>query len=141
MTTKYNKGFTLIEAMIVVAIIGILSAVAIPAYSLYVDKSRVQAGYYEAASAKAQFEVQVNDGQTSITVTDIGLKTSSHHCSTIATVYNGSTGAGSIVCTLSGSAKIAGRTVSAVRSAGGNWTCATGGTPALEAAVIPTGCI
>ena len=97
-----QHGFTLIELMIVVAIIGVLSAVAIPAYSLYADKSRVQAGYYEAASAKAQFEVQVNDGKTSISILDIGLKASSHNCILLSTTYDNSTGDGSIVCTLSG---------------------------------------
>ncbi|MDR3443457.1 MAG: pilin [Legionella sp.] len=47
-----QKGFTLIELMIVVAIIGVLAAIAIPAYQDYIIRARVTEGLSIASSAK-----------------------------------------------------------------------------------------
>jgi type IV pilus assembly protein PilA len=62
MKRSMQKGFTLIELMIVVAIIGILAAVALPAYQDYTVRSRVTEGLALAASAKNAVQV---DGSAS----------------------------------------------------------------------------
>jgi type IV pilus assembly protein PilA len=72
--TKLQKGFTLIELMIVVAIIGILAAIAIPAYQDYTVRAQVSEGMNLAAAAKAAVaETFLNKGAAPLARANAGM--------------------------------------------------------------------
>ncbi len=73
---RTQQGFTLIELMIVVAIVGILAAIAIPAYQDYIARSKVSEGLASLAEAKTSVsEYYSTNGTLATSATSIGIDT------------------------------------------------------------------
>lgn len=64
MPISKNKGFTLIEVMIVVAIVGILASIALPAYNRYVQRGKIQEATTTLADLRVKLEQYFQDNRT-----------------------------------------------------------------------------
>ena len=84
---KQQKGFTLVEVMIVVVIVGILAAVALPNYTDYVTRGRIPDATSNLASMRVQMEQYYQDNRTYACT---ALPTSQYFtftCATVGTTY------------------------------------------------------
>jgi type IV pilus assembly protein PilA len=153
-----QKGFTLIELMIVVAIIGILAAIAIPQYQTYVAKSQVARVVSETGSQKTAIEDCVLNGKLTASATACaGTATGSNllKSATGNTVngaaaaagsgapvlaFVGTAGGATLTSTFGSSAAaiLTDKTVVWTRADDGTWTCASNVLKKYESSSCPT---
>ena len=136
-----QKGFTLIELMIVVAIIGILAAIAIPAYQSYTKRAHVSEGLSLASGAKAavtEYASSQNDWPADNTAAGLAAPTSIKGNAVDSVDVSG----GNIVVTYNDKVAAKGGTVtlelSPITTSGGvEWKCKPG---SIDPTLIPTNC-
>ena len=145
MKRSLQKGFTLIELMIVVAIIGILAAVALPAYQDYTVRAKVSEVILAASSAKTNVAeaAQINSAMPAAASVTIDSQ-ASKYVSGVAYAQT-STSVGVItVTTTAADSKISNQTLQMTGTIATNgqvtWVCATGTTSGISAKYLPSSC-
>ncbi|GHA54003.1 pilin [Photobacterium aphoticum] len=140
---KLQKGFTLIELMIVVAVIGVLSAIAIPQYQKYVAKSQAASALATIAALKTNVETSIADNSAFPTVAatatgDATLGMPSTDLGTVALAATGTDTSGTITYALtSASALINSTNIVLTRSASGDWVCSA---TVADTSLVPKSC-
>ena len=139
MKRSIQKGFTLLELMIVVAIIGFLAAVALPAYQDYVKRSRVSEGLALASGAKtalAEYVASNNEWPASGSAAGIEDGTAINGNSVVSVTVGASDG----VITIDYNTKVGGGNISvagATTAGGVTWDCKGG---SVEGKYRPSEC-
>lgn len=138
---RVQHGFTLIELMVVVAIVGILASMAIPAYQTYTIRAQVAEGLNLVGPIKeAVSRYRINRGTFPPTNADAGLPVANSYAGSYVTSISVTDDVVSIVYGNQANAQIAGQAISLTGTSNGgsiSWVCDSG---AIADGYVPAAC-
>nr|WP_086938433.1 pilin [Thaumasiovibrio occultus] len=135
---RLQKGFTLIELMIVVAVIGVLAAIAVPQYQNYIAKGEASSALASLTGHRTNVETYVLDYGTFPASGSLALPTVA--LGSMSYIAGTSAGQGTLSLEFKKpgtSPLVAGKAINLVRDAAGSWSCAASGIPSN---IAPKGC-
>ncbi len=146
---QIQQGFTLIELMIVVAIIGILAAVAIPAYQDYIARAQVAEAVSLMGATKSPLAEYIGDkGMWPLSLSDVAGGTSGKYTDSVSGANSGVVAGTASTYTVQATMRTAG--VNAAISAGTvqlrttdsakSWLCTQGSVSPLASKYLPGAC-
>lgn len=153
---KMQAGFTLIELMIVIAIIGVLAAVALPAYGDYTKRAKLTEVVLAASSCRTTISEVYQSGPTTVPgANGWGCESASASSKYVASVATDANGVVTVTSQGVGDATVDGKTVSLTpqNAAGtaltmatnsvqnvGSWKCGPGATNPMPSKMLPGTC-
>lgn len=138
---KSQTGFTFIEMVIVIAIVGVLASIAIVSYQINIRNTQVTIIYQEINHYRMPYQILMNEGAgpTGFTPTGLNMPTQTRYCqfSVTAPIIDAAT-LNAVVCKIQNLSYLSNQTLSLDLTADGNWSCRA--STGINRAYLPEAC-